>query len=337
KIARGELMGGTVLIALKSKNASASSYAMAVQGLNDKEFTCALEGTDFDGDCPKSTAATRSKIIQNTANATRQAFNQFGPASSIMSDQNFNGPAGAKVPKDQLSSGNWTHFFMSSARVGEGTSSGSRSSAQTKTVGAQAVGGVLVLGYKHTPVAPGPIFGDIYSGQQNKHSGIPGVSYHQGQHRDFEGMWQADPCSEKNCFVNFNADKDADNDFGQPTVYGGVTQSLRMRADKSGSSFTEGAPWEISSSGEVAITMVDGKPAKIKLIPRGEGIAVSKAKTYFHQMGNWKVSPNFFDPFWRAKLHFFKKQELTQVLTTAGDMNGVMMLNAGGPVEGEDQ
>ncbi|HEY0882368.1 MAG TPA: hypothetical protein VGD87_12585, partial [Archangium sp.] len=32
KIARMELMGGTVLNALKSKNASASSYAMAVQG-----------------------------------------------------------------------------------------------------------------------------------------------------------------------------------------------------------------------------------------------------------------------------------------------------------------
>ena len=34
---------------------------------------------------------------------------------------------------------------------------------------------------------------------------------------------------------------------------------------------------------------------------------------------------------------FFKKSELNQVLTLSGDMNGAMMLNAGGPVEGEDQ
>ena len=69
---------------------------------------------------------------------------------------------------------------------------------------------------------------------------------------------------------------------------------------------------------------------------RGSG-AVAKAKVYFHQLGNWKVAPNFFDPFWRAKLHFFKsKQELQTVLTRAGDTDGLMILNSGGPVEGQE-
>jgi hypothetical protein len=335
--ARGELMMGQVLQQLKSKNASGSNYVMMLQGMNDDEFKCALEGTDFDG-CSKSSAATRSKIIQNTANATRPLFDRMGVMSSMVSHQNFRGPMNPDVPKDQLTDGRWMHFFATRARVGEGTSSGSSSGHQAKNVGAGAMGmGVAtIIGFKHVPIMAMPFNGEIFSGQSNKHSGLIFMNGHQGQHTEFEEIPQ-DPCNDKNCFVNFNADPDPDNDFGQPTVYGGVTQSLRMRTDKSGTNFSEGAPWEINQSGEVAIAMVDSKPAKIKLIPRGDGIAVSKAKVYFHQLGDWKVSPNFFDPFWRAKLHFFKKQELNDVLTRAGDMNGVMMLNAGGPVEGEDQ
>ena len=30
--------------------------------------------------------------------------------------------------------------------------------------------------------------------------------------------------------------------------------------------------------------------------------AVARAMTYYHRPGNWKEHPNFFNPFWRAKL-----------------------------------
>ena len=64
--------------------------------------------------------------------------------------------------------------------------------------------------------------------------------------------------------------------------------------------------------------------------------AVAKGKTYFHQLGQngWEVPPNMFDPFWRAKLQPFIKDELKDVLMKAGDTQGVQVVSGGGPVEG---
>jgi hypothetical protein len=82
--------------------------------------------------------------------------------------------------------------------------------------------------------------------------------------------------------------------------------------------------------------MSQDKESKLKFVPRGTGVAVSKAKVYFHQMGDWKIAPNFFDPFWRAKLHFFKKDEFQKVATVSGDPYAAMLTAAGAPVEGEE-
>lgn len=342
KRARSELLIGMVLNGLKSKNASNSSYVMAVTALNNGEFTCALEGTDIDN-CgndngrSKSSLATRSTIMQNTANATRQLFNRMGVQSSLLSHQNFRGPMNPDVPKDSLTDGRWMHFFATRARVGDDTSSGSDNGAQAKNVGAGALGmGVAtVLGFKHVPVMAMPFNGEIFSGSPNKHSGLIFMSGHQGTHNKFEQVMKQEPCSDQSCFVNFNASSDKDKDFGQPTVYGGVTQSLRVFPDKSGG-FAENAPWELNSEGEVSVKMSSDKDSKLKIVPRGTGVAVSKAKVYFHQMGNWKVAPNFFDPFWRAKLHFFKRDEFQKVVALSGDPYGAILTGAGAPVEGEE-
>ena len=53
-------------------------------------------------------------------------------------------------------------------------------------------------------------------------------------------------------------------------------------------------------------------------------------------MGNWKVAPNFFDPFWRAKLHFFQRDEMRGIVAASGDLYGAALLSAGAPVEGEE-
>lgn len=338
-----ELSMGTVLMALKSKNAANSNYAMALTPLNTTSFTCALEGTDMDN-CgndngrAKSSLKDRSIIIQNTANATRQLFNRMGVMSSMISHKNFAGPMNPDVPKDALTDGKWMHYFATRARVGDDTSTSSDKGAQSKNVGAGAYGmGVaMVIGFKHVPIMAMPFNGEIFSGTPNKHSGLLWMSGHQGTHDKFKGVMQQEPCNNESCFVNFNASADKDKDFGQPTVYGGVTQSLRVYQSKSGD-FQEKAPWELNDQGEVSIKMVDGKPAKIKLVPRGNGIAVAKAKVYFHQMGNWKIAPNFFDPFWRAKLHFFSRDELKKVVGLTGDATGVALLSAGAPAEGDDK
>jgi hypothetical protein len=341
KIARSELMFGMVLNDLKSKNASSSSYVMALAAMNSGEFTCALEGTDMDncsgGGRSKSSLATRSTIIENTANATRQVFNRYGPQSSLMSHQNFRGPMNPDVPKDALTDGKWMHFFATRARVGDDTSSGSDNGSQAKNVGAGAygMGGGAIIGFKHVPIMPFIFNGEIFSGTPNRHSGLIFFNGHSGTHDKFEHVMKQEPCNNQSCFVNFNATSDKDKDFGQPTVYGGVTQSLRVYPDKSGG-FQENAPWEINQNGEVSVQMSQDKESKLKFVPRGTGVAVSKAKVYFHQMGDWKIAPNFFDPFWRAKLHFFKKDEFQKVATVSGDPYAAMLTAAGAPVEGEE-
>jgi hypothetical protein len=87
----------------------------------------------------------------------------------------------------------------------------------------------------------------------------------------------------------------------------------------------------------VKFDLVKGDPAEVDYLARngGKGYAVAKAKVYFHQLGSWTAPPNLFDPFWRAKLHFFSKSELTDAVKQAGDSDGASMLGDGAPAEGE--
>lgn len=345
KRAKGEIMYGLVMQSLQSNNAKKSSYVLALGNENKKSFACALEGTDMDDDCDgswkrsKASLAERSKVIQNTANASRPFFDRIGAQSSMLSHQNFRGPNDPDVPKNSLTDGNWNHFFVTRARVGEGTSSGSDNGKQAKNVGAgtMGMGFAVVRNFKHSPPVGMPFDGQIYSGQQNKHSGLLWMSGHSGSHDKFEHVMAQEPCNDQSCFVNFRQSSDPDQDFGAPTVYGGVKQNLRYYAVK-GDDFKENAPWEINSDGKVKLKLSKDKDAEINMVPRGEGVALAKAKVYFHQLGNWKIPPNFFDPFWRSKLHFFKADELQTALGLAGDTKGIQLHSAGrAPVEGVDQ
>jgi hypothetical protein len=137
-------------------------------------------------------------------------------------------------------------------------------------------------------------------------------------------------CEDDNCFINYRGGSEGD-DWNQPTQYGAVKQSLRESRRGPAQK-----PWEINETGTVQVEMGGGKQLKIKLNPRDTGYAVAKAKLYYHQSGNWKHPPNMFDPFWKAKLHPFKRDELTNVLIYAGDMDGAAVVGTA-PVEGKDQ
>jgi hypothetical protein len=73
------------------------------------------------------------------------------------------------------------------------------------------------------------------------------------------------------------------------------------------------------------------------LVPQGRAYAVSKGKTYFHQLGQWATPPNMFDPFWRAKLQSFQREELKSVLQKVGDSEGANIISGGGAIEGKIQ
>jgi hypothetical protein len=161
-----------------------------------------------------------------------------------------------------------------------------------------------------------------------------GVYFTKGTQSDSMGQYDGVCKDDANCFVNFRMGKPStqtdDADYGQPATYGGMKQSLR--ALKGGG---KGA-WEIDDKGSVQMV---GTKGKFKYVSDNNGYAVAKGKTYFHQLGKdgWKVPPNFFDPFWRAKLQPFVRNELKTVLSKMGDTAGSQIVGSGGPVEGVTQ
>jgi hypothetical protein len=159
------------------------------------------------------------------------------------------------------------------------------------------------------------------------------------QHSSYKGF-TTDPCLKNpnySCFINYRGLTDKAKDFGQPHVYAGASQNLRLYDAKVGDTgdrkLSDGKtppPWELNKNGKVEVKFVKGKTTTVNYVPRGNGYAVSKAMVYFHQLGDWSVPPNFFDPFWRGKLHFFSSRgELNEVMLAAGDGLGSV-----GPYDG---
>ncbi len=135
---------------------------------------------------------------------------------------------------------------------------------------------------------------------------------------EYEGV----PCDGSGgCFINFRlAEQGGETDWGQPATYGAIKQDLRLMRDG------KDRPWELGGKGEVKMP---GQEGKWKYVPEGQGYGVAKAKAYFHQLDNWSAPPNLFDPFWRAKLHPFIRDELKEVLQKVGDSNGQQIISSG--------
>ena len=65
----------------------------------------------------------------------------------------------------------------------------------------------------------------------------------------------------------------------------------------------------------------------------GKGTAMSKALVYYHLPTDWKEHPNFFNPFWRAKLQPFRgSTEAITVLGAGGAGKYIPALIAGVPL-----
>ncbi len=52
-------------------------------------------------------------------------------------------------------------------------------------------------------------------------------------------------------------------------------------------------------------------------VPWKQMLAASQGLAYYHRPGDWKEPPNFYNPFWRAKLHPFARGDLAALLTAA--------------------
>jgi len=149
-----------------------------------------------------------------------------------------------------------------------------------------------------------------------------------GQHKNFKCL------ADGNCFTLFKADSKASNDFGQPRVYMLISQDLRMMPQGGR------GPWEINDSGEIKVDLgeastkyktkmqISDNPAEF-----GKGMAMSKAMVYYHLPTDWKEHPNFFNPFWRAKLQPYRDSaEAIKVLSFGGASKYIPALIAGAPL-----
>jgi hypothetical protein len=151
------------------------------------------------------------------------------------------------------------------------------------------------------------------------------------------GPYEGVPCNGSGgCFINFRLGQasqppDDDTDYGQPATYGAFGQDLR--ALQNGGK----GEWEIGGKGEVK--MAGASDGTFKFVPDNDAVAIAKGKAYFHQLGQngWQVPPNLFDPFWRAKLHPFLRNEIEDILGKAGDSQGRQVISSGGAVEGVKQ
>lgn len=303
---KGEI--GTTSITLQqmlAKTAPKASIATAVADYNIKGFACALEGSNFDDKCEApswksvgtvSSASDRTKVMESAAMAARPKWEVGSLFERSASDTGYRGsiPIGIPVynPSKMMDIQSEGMYLM----VGLAN----KSSVSNNKISASSGAAFGMVQWKH---GVGPLI--VMSGSP------PSAS-------EYEGV----PCDGSGgCFINFRlASQGGETDYGQPATYGAITQDLRkMRARSE-------QPWEINGTGEVQMPNGEGK---FKYVPEGTGYGVAKGKAYFHQLDKWSAPPNLFDPFWRAKLHPFIREELKEVLGKVGDSNGQQIISGG--------
>ena len=116
-------------------------------------------------------------------------------------------------------------------------------------------------------------------------------------------------------FMRFNID--AEGRYRQPVIYKHFRQDLSL--NEKGSY----PPWDIFDSGKFTSKIFDQHHnIDVRFRSDQDGRAFSKAAVYYHHPGNWREPPNFWNPFWRAKLHPFSKKEWMGLEALTQDMTG---------------
>jgi hypothetical protein len=126
-------------------------------------------------------------------------------------------------------------------------------------------------------------------------------------------------------FMEFNSDpsKPTPKTSGnQPVVYGYVRQDLKV--DEAGKQ----PPWVIGNNGDLQFGLWGS--SELHIGDSGTGAAIAKAVAYYHRPRDWAELPNFFNPYWRAKLHPFGKTEAVNALNAAGESDGATLVTGTG-------
>ncbi|MDR0965936.1 MAG: hypothetical protein LBM75_05470, partial [Myxococcales bacterium] len=100
----------------------------------------------------------------------------------------------------------------------------------------------------------------------------------------------------------------------QPALYKSISKDLSTN-EQGGKQ-----PWDIFDSGKFS-GHIFGKTTHdttVQLATVEKAISLSKALVYYHHPGYWKEPPNFWNPYWRAKLHPWEKTEFGEVVLMSG-------------------
>jgi hypothetical protein len=111
-------------------------------------------------------------------------------------------------------------------------------------------------------------------------------------------------------FMNFDAKTDKAHEYGQPGSYVYLTKTYDQTThDKAGESVNRLESVERKDNFQIATptgaATLDTRLAAVQmptLLKSGQLNVMSRALTYYHRPHNWEEPPNFFNPFWRAKL-----------------------------------
>jgi len=315
---KNEVQSGPTLMGMLSKTAPLATGKDI--DLNKDNLACALEGSKFDDDCKApgwkgvgtvSDKDKRRQVMESAAMATRTKWEAGTPFERASSHDEYRGdvPIGIPVydPDKAMNiqgEGHYIEFGLpNKAEVGN------------NKVNARSGGGALLVNWKH----------GCFSGwcpwfvqQGTAQSG---------------GEYKGIVCDGSGgCFINFRlAEKGEEDDWGQPATYGAITQETRKNTDqvnrREKDTLGKKRPWELED-GKGEVQFLNGQ-GKFKYVSSDQAYAVAKGKAYFHQLGAWSAPPNVFDPFWRAKLHPFVRDELADVLRKAGDSNGQQIISGG--------
>ncbi|MCA2981955.1 MAG: hypothetical protein INH41_16065 [Myxococcaceae bacterium] len=336
--------GGSMLTSLLQQSAPQAKYVQAFHLINAQNFRCAVSGPE--GDVPRCggsaplvyarsdvTPAARSVMMENASNAARGLFNRLGGGGAMVSHSIFQGQTPVSVTNpskmmDIQGSGLFQAAYLPdpsampfTTRVGDTTyDKRSSSSEEARNVGGATGPGGVAVQWRHG-------FGGMFLGSSvfSSLGGGEHTRFASERHGEFKTIARQ---PDEATFITFRAhlNPSQDNEWGQPSGYGAVTQDLRL-LQKGG----RGA-FEVNRQGTI-IVRIGTMEHRVRLVSENEGVAVSKAKAYFHQFGaSWQLPPNGFDPFWFAKLHPFRRDELRAALALAGDPNAAVM----GPVEGRE-
>lgn len=134
-------------------------------------------------------------------------------------------------------------------------------------------------------------------------------------------------------FFKFNANKERTSDYGQPSTWIFLNKNHKDFQSAWGSHGDGKAPWyakfTIVNGGQKASLDTTIGGSRNSYLFEGLNV-VARGMAYYHRPGNWGETPNFFNPFWRArlapvgqKLQNFWDKYVSSKITTSSDSAAV--------------